>query len=327
MAAGILPAGGLFPNGMTVTFILLALAASVAAQAGNAIEVGQVEWRRDLDAALRESRETGVPVFAFFQEVPGCAGCRKFGSEVMSHSPIVQAIEREFLPVLIYNNRGGADAALLKRFNEPSWNYQVVRFLDGEGQDLIPRKDRVWSRAGIAGRMIEALEVAARDVPSYLEVAAYEDDTEHHATAAFAQHCFWTGEFKLGQIPGVITTEAGWLKGREVTRVRYHTELLSLETLIEQASTTGSADTVFLTSEADRKKARQVGALPVDELTSAYRKADASHQKKQINTSAFARIEMSPMQETKVNSFAPVGIEKALGWLTPEQRIEFREKL
>lgn len=186
--------------------------------------------------------------------------------------------------------------------------------------------------AGLAGdldgaaarQMIGNTETAGRAVPRYVEVAAYEDDTERHATATFAQHCFWTGEFKLGQIPGVITTEAGWLKGREVTQVRYHTELLSLETLIEKAFATGAADAVFLTDEGERKRARQLGALPVEELTSSYRKANASHQKKQINTSAFARMELSPMQQTKVNSFAPVIIEKALSWLTPEQRAEFR---
>ena len=42
-----------------------------------------------------------IPVFAFFQEVPGCAGCQKFGAEVMSDPVIVAAIEAEFLPVLM----------------------------------------------------------------------------------------------------------------------------------------------------------------------------------------------------------------------------------
>ncbi len=37
----------------------------------NPIEVGIVSWKRDLDAALKESKETKKPVFLLFQEVPG----------------------------------------------------------------------------------------------------------------------------------------------------------------------------------------------------------------------------------------------------------------
>jgi hypothetical protein len=197
------------------------IAVLAATQAGSPqIEVGTVEWRRDLDRAIANSLRTGKPVFAFFQEVPGCAGCQEFGSTVMSYPPIVEAIEHEFLPVLIYNNRKGKDAKILKRYEEPAWNYQVIRFLDGEGKDLIPRKDKVWTRDALASRMIQALEVAGRPVPDYLRVTAYESDTESQHRVAFAQHCFWSGEAALGQVPGVIATEAGWMEGREVTLVR-----------------------------------------------------------------------------------------------------------
>ena len=93
------------------------------AASANPIEVGAVEWRRDLDGALEDSARTGKPVFAFFQEVPGCAGCQKFGATVMSHPPIVEAVQREFVPLLIFKNREGRDAEILKRYEEPAWNY------------------------------------------------------------------------------------------------------------------------------------------------------------------------------------------------------------
>ena len=32
-------------------------------------------------------------------------------------------------------------------------------------------------------------------------------------------HCFWTGEMKLGQLKGVLETEAGFIGGHEVTLV------------------------------------------------------------------------------------------------------------
>jgi hypothetical protein len=195
----------------------------------NAVEVGTVKRSRDLIGALKEPARTGKPVFAFFQKVPGCAGCQKFGSTVMSDALIVETVEREFLPVLIYDNRGGTDAKILKRYEEPAWNYQVIRFLNGEGKDLILRKDRVWTRDALASRMIRALEVAGRPVPRYLEVAAYETDADRQETVAFARSCFWSGEVSLGRVPGVITTEAGWMERREVTLLRFRPNLVSLK--------------------------------------------------------------------------------------------------
>lgn len=35
------------------------------------VELGAVEWNRDLDAAKKQSAETGKPIFVLFQEVPG----------------------------------------------------------------------------------------------------------------------------------------------------------------------------------------------------------------------------------------------------------------
>jgi hypothetical protein len=138
----------------------------------NPIEVGSVHWGRDLDKALIISNETGRPVFVLFQEVPGCGGCQDFGRTVLTNPQIVKAIEDEFLPVLVYNNRGGKDRELLERFNEPAWNFQVVRFLNADGRDIIPRKDRVWTISELATRMIEALQAVNRQVPRYLLMLA-----------------------------------------------------------------------------------------------------------------------------------------------------------
>jgi hypothetical protein len=140
----------------------------------NPVEIGLVNWGRNLDKALQLSGETGRPIFLLFQEVPGCRGCQDFGRTVLSNPRVVKAIENEFLPVLVYNNKGGEDRRLLERFNEPSWNYQVVRFLDKDGRDIIPRKDRVWTISHLTMRMIETLEAVDRPVPDYLRAVAEE---------------------------------------------------------------------------------------------------------------------------------------------------------
>lgn len=37
----------------------------------DAIEIGKVDWTRDLAAAKKKSKATGKPIFLQFQEVPG----------------------------------------------------------------------------------------------------------------------------------------------------------------------------------------------------------------------------------------------------------------
>lgn len=81
---------------------------------------------------------------------------------------MVAAIESNFVPLLIKNNVGGEDARLLKRFGEPAWNYQVVRFLDASAKDILPRKDRVWTTPTLAARMVGALKKQGREVPEAL---------------------------------------------------------------------------------------------------------------------------------------------------------------
>lgn len=159
---------------MKLLTIFIILVVGVAAYGGettkNPIEAGDVRWGRDLDAALKSSAKTGKPVLILFQEIPGCSGVQKFGREVLTNPTLVEAIENEFVPVLVYNNRkGGMDEKLLRRFQEPAWNYQVIRFLNGEGREVIPRKDRIWTTSGVASRMVEALEAANRPIPKYLE--------------------------------------------------------------------------------------------------------------------------------------------------------------
>ena len=119
-------------------------------------------WGRDFDAALAASKASGKPVFLLFQEVPGCKGCKDFGREVLSDPEIVRAIEDHFVPLMIPNNKPGKDAEILKRFKETAWNFQVVRFLDSEAKDLIPRQDELWTKADLLGRMRAALEKAGR---------------------------------------------------------------------------------------------------------------------------------------------------------------------
>ena len=105
---------------------------------------------------------------------------------MLSHPLLVEAIENEFVPVAVHNNKQGRDAEILKRYAEPAWNNPVVRFLDARGKDLIPRRDRVWSVPGIAARMVMALKTAKRPVPGYLELLVLGSRPKFLTKASFA---------------------------------------------------------------------------------------------------------------------------------------------
>jgi len=54
-----------------LAFAVIGFAIAKDKEGAAAIEVGTVEWGRDLDTALASSKRSGKPVFALFQEVPG----------------------------------------------------------------------------------------------------------------------------------------------------------------------------------------------------------------------------------------------------------------
>ena len=138
---------------------------------------------------------------------------------------------------------------------------------------------------------------------------------------AFAQHCFWTGEMKLGQIEGVVRTEAGYIAGREVTLVEYAPDKLPLEQLARRAKQAGLADSIHLDRES---QAAVAGVAAGKSLAGNYRVAPADDQKKQIQGTPFSRLQLTPAQATKVNAYARENPAKALEWLTPPQRDQLK---
>lgn len=243
----------------------------------------------------------------------------------MSHPLLVEAIESEFVPVLVINNQPGKDAEILKRYREPAWNYQVIRFLDGGGKDLIPRKDKVWTIGPLVERMIASLEKARRPVPNYLRAVAEEHATANQSRTAFQQFCFWTGELKLGGLEGVVSTEAGWFGGHEVTLVTWDRTRTDLKTLVSEAEKAQCADRVYVASDAELKLLEGKTRLRAGKLDKSYRAAKASDQKKQLQGTAFAKLKLSPMQATKVNALARTNPKAAMAWLSPKQIAQLKK--
>lgn len=194
-----------------------------SATAGEHEELGQVHWLRDLDLGKVESQKSGKPILILFQEVPGCSNCTRFGNTTLSHPLIVEAIETYFVPVCIFNNKGGKDAEALRTFGEPAWNNPVVRIVQGDNQDVVSRMPNFNAPLQLVNGMRRALDLTNTVAPVYLklleeEIAARELGLQ---TATFSMYCFWTGEGTFGAIPGVIETEPGYQDGKEVVKVQF----------------------------------------------------------------------------------------------------------
>lgn len=287
--------------------------------ASQPVEVGVVKWLRNLDEATTLSEQTGKPIFALFQEVPGCSGCKQFGKDVLSHPVVVDAIEDAFIPLLIHNNSSGYDAEILRAFDEPAWNYQVVRFLDAEGADIIPREERVWETGPLTARMTRTLEVSGRDVPAYFRLLE-QSHADRLAVAHFAQRCFWVGEFELGKVDGVVATQAAFMGGREVTSVWFDPEQVSLLEVASYGYSRDVADVVF-TNDAGLRMldGSNVAAAIIDD--DSHRVAPKSDQKRQLKGVA-GLSKLSISQLTKANSYLRSDFDRALDYLAPSQRAQ-----
>jgi len=264
------------------------------------VELGRVVWERDFAAGLARARGSRKPAFVLFQEVPGCSTCASFGREALSNPLLVEAIETEFVPIAVLNNRGGADAEVLARTGEPAWNNPVVRFLDGEGSDVIPRRDSIFTAGALAARMVTALEAAHRPVPGYLLLAGEETRARSTRRAVFAMGCYWSGEACLGAIDGVISTRAAQSGRREVVEVSYDPRALEESELVAKARARGCSDEAL---------ASDVSIEPASE----------ADQKYYLRGSPLDGLAMTPLQATRVNAALAAGEDPNV-FLTPKQR-------
>lgn len=300
--------------------IVLGIAVAALADRGTPRELGDVAWPRDFDAALAQSAASGKPVFAFFQEVPGCATCVGFGQTALSHPLIIEGIESEFEPVLVYNNRPGADARLLERFGEPSWNNPVVRFLDAHGKDVIPRRGGIYTEQALATRMQQALAAAGRKAPEYL---GWIDPlaTTPRERVTLETHCFWEGEACIGGHPAVTATRASWDSGAEVVEVWFDPTRAEPAEILTYAHKRGCGEKVVLHNETQRVAAEDSFGQAVRTSASPPRPAKASDQKRHWKRSALRDLPLTRLQQARVNAALAMGSDPHR-WLSPRQRAQ-----
>lgn len=248
------------------------------------IELGKVTWLRDYDQALAESKNTNKPILLFFQEVPGCSTCVNFGRDVLSNPLMVEAIENEFVPLAIHNNKSGEDAQILKKYNEPSWNNPVAHFIDSEGKDIIPKLANDYHPLSMYDKMIEALKAVNKTIPEYVKLLGDDLKIEfgYAIKTVYETPCFWSGETSLAQDKGVIATKAGWIGHKEVVEVYVDTKKTSIKELDSYAKEQG----FFMVQGHD--------SFRIDKDPQFY-----------LKKSKYSQLPLSVAQRTKINLAIP----------------------
>lgn len=261
------------------------------------IELGQVHWLRDYDEAITQSSSKDLPVLIFFQEVPGCHTCSTFGKEVMSHPLIVEAIETYFVPLVIYNNKGGTDGKVLKKYNELSWNNPVIRVVNNNGKDIVKRHAGAYDSSTVINTILDALLASNQIAPKYLNLLQQELSglTEE---AVLSMYCFWTGEKEIGSMTGVHSTQAGYMNGTEVVKVRYNPDQISYEKLVSDSAIKKCADNVY-TNDNKEKYIAKNNNIPSKEINE-YR-VDPQ-DKYYLSQTEYQNIPMLKIQATKANA-------------------------
>lgn len=295
---------------LTIVFLFLVsitFSNSIAQERTNAlqqdIELGKVSWYRDYDTAISLSKKEDKPVLILFQEVPGCATCRNYGTKVLSNPLLVEAIEDQFIPLVIHNNKGGKDRQILNQFKEPSWNNPVVRIVDANGIDLAPRVAGNYSAKGLYKAMHTALTKVYKEIPEYMILLGKELSASNTTKETYySMYCFWTGEKQLGASEGVLTTEAGFMSGREVVKVTYDKRKLDESTLDAYA--------------------KQNDFKPI-EKNNSYRPA-SNDEDYYLRHTAYKYLPLSNLQKTKINS-ALGKRQNATKYLSPRQLKWLRE--
>jgi len=228
-------------------------------------------------------------------------------------------MENEFIPVAVRNNSEGADAKILARFGEPAWNNPVLRFLDGEETDIVPRRDRIWSSGDVAARVVEALAAARREIPLYMDLAMRELSPHKPQRATFAMHCFWEGEVRLGALDGVITTRAGWVGKLEVVEVVFDASRIGYGALLKKAMEMECASKVFVHANSQKEVVLALApglSAPIDGRA---KDAKPSDDKYRLKKSPLRFLPLTPMQATKINAALGSG-QAAHRWLSPAQK-------
>lgn len=282
-------------------------------------ELGKIKWMRDFPKAQQLAKKENKPLMVLFDEVPGCATCVNFGQGPLQHPVVVAAAQSEFIPVVVYNNHQGKDAKILRKFGEPSWNNPVIRFLNHQEKDLIPRRQK-YSSEFLITQIVNALKAADKKIPLYLQLALEEYQSKNLQKATFAMYCYWSGESKLAGVEGVKYTVAGHLQGYEVVDVYFNPQVVKYDTLVKRAKNLGCSSRVFARTPQQLDAAQKI--VGSNAVYNAEKSVVASARDQKYQLRRFPQYYYLPLthrQVTLLNHALVNGKNDYLKYLSPLQ--------
>jgi len=262
-------------------------------------ELGNVHWIRDYYKGLDKAKKLKKPIFLFFQEVPGCATCKNYGNNLLQHPLVVEAIETYFVPIAIYNNKPGADAKILQKFNEPSWNNPVARIISHtDEKDIIKRLNGKYDLISLVDFISKGMLESNQLIPEYLNIMQSEYSTSNLRETHLSMFCFWTGEKVLGDLDGIVETKAGFMNNSEVVKVKYDVDKINEQDLLAFASKKKCADAVYSDDQRIIKAAKKEN---IRTAKNGKFRAD-KESKYYLYNSPYRAVPMTHLQTLKVNT-------------------------
>jgi len=275
------------------------------------IELGKVNWLRNLKTGQLKSKESGKPLLILFQEVPGCSTCKNYGSGPLSHPLIVEAIEAYFIPVCIHNNKNGPDKEALQLFNEASWNNPVIRIVDANLKDILGRLAGDYTAYGLVSKINAGLLAKGIKIPGYLNLLEQEFRSKQFGSlqAIIGMYCFWSGEKTYGKLNGVLFTNAGYMNGSEVVSIQYDPSIICIDEIIEAGKKQNNADRIFTTENLKNT------SIPIHKPNTFRQDRETKYY---LLKSDYNYVPMTAMQATKLNAVLGEGLQDD-SMLSPRQ--------
>lgn len=132
-------------------------------------------------------------------------------------------------------------------------------------------------------------------------------DTPETRVALFSMYCYWSGEATVGQVPGVVATRIGDLKGNEVVEVTYDPRRTGLSELVAALKRNSAFYSLIVPDTT--AKAAAAGVVPASDVRVEPSKATFIESKYSLKTKRpdLYYLDLTEEQAIALNSWCYFG--------------------
>jgi len=263
--------------------------------------LGRVRWMTSLEEAQVLADAEDMPILILHQNVSDNGRSLEYGTTVLDHPLVVEAIESLFIPVAFFQGGSGMDETYADLLGDLAPSALEVWITDSDFNDVAPRLGESHTIHELLGAMIEAYGWRGKDVPEYVKILHTETvNPDALETAIFPVHCFWAGEVELGPSEGIVQTVPGRIDKQETVEVVFDRSVTSYEGLLEEALDVGLCENAYsLNDEQYRVASELVGTGKVKRAGKMF---PDNKPKYYLSKSAYRHVPMTERQSIMVNA-------------------------